>query len=95
MTREKNKVTECRNKKHYIEGKYFYACKECWFDEIKRGDKPYGYTGKHGFEIPIWCKCPAKCEHNTFTCTECWKPVSHQKDGTYWFVGRERTILAG
>jgi len=79
---------ECKIKEH--RDKYLYTCKECYFDEKDRTE-PYERIKQDGsigdkFDMPVWCHCPVKCKHNTYTCTICWLPVAHNLDGTYYFV---------
>ena len=64
----------CKNKRHWKAGKYFYTTKECEAEEKK---------GKH--LVP----CEREGAHDTFTCTECWKPVALE-NGMYWFVPLEK-----
>ena len=83
-------VEGCQNEEHRKKERgYLYTCKECFEDEKDRAE-PYEYRKQNGeigdkFDTPVWCKCPAKCKHNTLTCTTCWKPVNIIK-GMYWFA---------
>lgn len=87
----------CEDMEHRkIPGAYLYTCKECFYDEEKRGDEPYEYVKSDGtpgekFDIPVWCHCPAKCDHNIYTCTICWKPVK-KVNGKYWYIGEWTTL---
>lgn len=69
------KTKECKNRKHLeTERGYLYTCKKCEASEKQK---------KH--EIP----CPCKCNHDTFTCTICWKPVGFDKtEIVYRYVKR-------
>lgn len=82
----------CENMDHRkIPRAYLYTCKECYFDEEKRGEDPYYRLDNHGniteekFGFSVWCVCPANCNHNIYTCTICWKPVG-KKNGRFWYT---------
>src|SRR3990167_2338456 len=88
----------CENIEHRkIPRAYLYTCKECYFDEEKRGDEPYyrldnkGEITQDHWGQPVWCVCPAKCNHNTFTCTICWQPVAI-KNGKLWYADNWTTL---
>ncbi len=82
-------VEGCEEESHHqVERGYLYTCKECFEDEKDRAE-PYEYRKADGtigdkFDTPVWCKCPANCGHNIYTCTLCWKPVAI-KNGSYWY----------